>query len=138
MKNGNVSISPLGEEFELPGEQAFKIEKERLESLVKEMREINPKPLIFFQINHSGRHSQAAFSKVVSPYPTGDPTVHVLTEEEIERIGEQFVKASIIAKQVGADGVDFKHCHGYLGGEMLRPANTRADRFGGSFQMPEN
>jgi 2,4-dienoyl-CoA reductase-like NADH-dependent reductase (Old Yellow Enzyme family) len=105
-----------------------------LERLVKQMREINPEPLILFQINHSGMHSQAAFSKVVSPYPTGDPTVHVLTEEEIERIGEQFVKASVIAKQVGADGLDFKHCHGYLGGEMLRPANTRADRFGGSFQ----
>jgi UDP-N-acetyl-D-glucosamine dehydrogenase len=38
LKNGNVSISPLGEEFQLPGEQAFKKENERLESLVKEQR----------------------------------------------------------------------------------------------------
>ena len=28
-----------------------------LERLVKEMREVNPKPLILFQINHSGRIS---------------------------------------------------------------------------------
>jgi len=107
---------------------------EGLERLVKEMKEVNEKPLILFQINHSGRVSGAAFSKVVSLYPTGDPNIHLLSEEEIEDIGEKFVKASVIAKQVGADGIDFKHCHGYLCGEMLRPANTRQDRFGGSFE----
>jgi 2,4-dienoyl-CoA reductase-like NADH-dependent reductase (Old Yellow Enzyme family) len=105
-----------------------------LERLVKEMKELNGKSLVLFQINHSGRISGAAFSKVVSLYPTGDPNIHLLTEEEIEGIGEKFVKASVIAKQVGADGIDFKHCHGYLCGEMLRPANIRQDRFGGSFE----
>ncbi len=105
-----------------------------LEKLVKEMKEINPKPLILFQINHSGRHSGGAFSKVVSLTPTGDPSIHVLTTEEIEKISDRFVTASVISEQVGADGIDFKHCHGYLCGEMLRPANTRGDRFGGSFE----
>src|SRR4030043_692859 len=106
----------------------------RLERLVKEMREVNPKPLILFQLNHSGRHSGAAFSRVVSLYPTGDPAVQVLTEKEIKEIGEQFVRAAILSKKGGADGIDFKHCHGYLCGEMLRPANIRKDRFGGSFE----
>lgn len=105
-----------------------------LERLVREMREINPGPLIIFQINHSGRVSGAAFSKVVSLYPTGDPTVHLLTDQEIEQIGESFVKAALLSKQVGADGIDFKHCHGYLCGEMIRPANTRPGPYGGSFQ----
>jgi 2,4-dienoyl-CoA reductase-like NADH-dependent reductase (Old Yellow Enzyme family) len=105
-----------------------------LEKMVREMRAINPKPLILFQISHSGRHSQGAFSKVVSLYPTGDPSIHLLTEEEIEEIGDKFVKSAIVAKQVGADGIDFKHCHGYLCGEMLRPANTRLDGYGGSFE----
>jgi len=109
-----------------------------LERLVKEMREVNPKPLILFQVNHSGRISGAAFSKVVSLYSTGDPKVHLLTEKEIAEIGEKFVRAAVIAKQVGADGVDFKHCHGYLCGEMLRPANTRGDRYGGSFENRTN
>jgi 2,4-dienoyl-CoA reductase-like NADH-dependent reductase (Old Yellow Enzyme family) len=104
------------------------------ERLVKEMKEVNGKSLVLFQINHAGRVSQAAFSKVVSLYPTGDPSIHLLTEEEIEEIGEKFIKAAAIAKQVGADGIDFKHCHGYLCGEMLRPANIRQDRFGGSFE----
>jgi len=107
---------------------------EGLEKLVKEMKGINRESLILFQINHSGRHSNSFFSKVVSLYPTEDRTVHLLTEEEIEGIGEKFVKAAIISKQVGADGIDFKHCHGYLCGEMLRPANIRGDHFGGSFK----
>ena len=105
-----------------------------LEILIKEMKEINGSSLVLFQINHSGRLSGGAFSKVVSLYPTGDPRIHVLTEEEIEEIGEKFVEASVIAKQVGSDGIDFKHCHGYFCGEMLRPANIRQDRFGGSFE----
>jgi len=105
-----------------------------LERLVREMRKINDRSLILFQINHAGRISQPAFSKVVSVYPTGDPNIHQLTGEEIEEISEMYVKAAAIAKQVGADGIDFKHCHGYLCGEMIRPANTRSDRFGGSFE----
>ena len=107
---------------------------ESLEKLVREMREVNDTSIILFQINHSGRVSGSEFSRVVSLYPTGDPNVHVLTEEEIEEIGDRFVEAAVIAKQVGADGIDFKHCHGYLCGEMLRPANVRGDRFGGDFE----
>jgi 2,4-dienoyl-CoA reductase-like NADH-dependent reductase (Old Yellow Enzyme family) len=105
-----------------------------LERLVKEMREMNDQSLILFQINHSGRLSQAAFSKVVSVYSTGDPSIHLLTDEEIDDIGSRFVKAAVIAKEVGADGIDYKQCHGYLCGEMIRPANTRPDRYGGTFE----
>lgn len=105
-----------------------------LERLVREMREMNNESLILFQINHSGRLSQAAFSKVVCVYPAGDPGIHLLTEEEINDIGSEFAEAAVIAKQVGADGIDFKQCHGYLCGEIIRPANTRRDRYGGTFE----
>ena len=105
-----------------------------LERLVRGMKQVNPKSLVLFQINHAGRMSQEAFSKVVSIYPTANSNIHVLTEKEIEEIGERFVRGAVIAKQVGADGIDFKHCHGYFCGEMLRPANGRPDRFGGSFE----
>jgi 2,4-dienoyl-CoA reductase-like NADH-dependent reductase (Old Yellow Enzyme family) len=105
-----------------------------LEKLLKEMRDRNSESLILFQINHSGHLSQAAFSKVVSPYPTGDPNIHVLTENEIDHIGTQFAHAALLSKQVGADGIDFKHCHGYLCGEIMRPANTRVGGYGGIFE----
>ena len=107
---------------------------EGLARLIKKMRQANPEPLILFQLNQSGKLSEAAFSKVISVFPTGDPDIHVLTEEEIEEIGSNFVKAAVIAKQVGADGIDFKHCHGYVCTEMIQPANIRNDRYGGSFE----
>ncbi len=105
-----------------------------LEKLVREMKAINPRSLILFQITHSGRQSAAGFSRLVTVYPTANFQAHVLSEQEIEEISNDFARAALIAQQVGADGLDFKHCHGYLGTEMLRPANTRQDRFGGSFE----
>ncbi len=105
-----------------------------LEGLVKEMKRINRESLIFFQITHSGQMSGADFSRLVSVYPLPGKETHILTEGEIEKIGDDFAKSALIAKQVGADGIDFKHCHGYLCGEILRPVNTRKDRFGGSFE----
>jgi 2,4-dienoyl-CoA reductase-like NADH-dependent reductase (Old Yellow Enzyme family) len=105
-----------------------------LEKLVKEMRGMNSKSLILFQITHSGQQSGAGFSRHVSVYPLPGQETHILSEGEIEKIGDDFGEAALIAKQVGADGIDFKHCHGYLCGEMLRPVNTRKDRFGGSFE----
>ena len=105
-----------------------------LERLVQEMRGINSQSLILFQITHSGRQSEAGFSRRVSVYPIPGQQAQILTEEEIEKIGDDFARAARIAKQVGADGIDFKQCHGYLCAEILRPANTRKDRFGGSFE----
>ncbi len=105
-----------------------------LEKLVQRMREINPKPLILFQIAHAGRQSEPGFSRLVSVYPMRGLEAHMLTDKEIESIGDDFARASLLAQQVGADGIDFKQCHGYLCAEMLRPANTRNDRFGGSFE----
>jgi 2,4-dienoyl-CoA reductase-like NADH-dependent reductase (Old Yellow Enzyme family) len=48
---------------------------------------------------------------------------------------DQCIAAVVLAREAGADGVDIKSCHGYLGGELLRPKNRRADRYGGT---PEN
>ncbi len=107
---------------------------EGLSRLVKEMREFNNKPLIIFQINHSGNISNKAFSQVVSYNPTGDPSVTILSDEDTEVIKNRFVNAAVIAHQVGADGIDFKQCHGYFCGQLLRPANTKNGRFGGSFE----
>jgi len=105
-----------------------------LERLTKQMRETNRESLILFQITHSGRLSGAGFSRVVAVYPLPGQEAHILSEEEIEKISDDFARAALIARQVGADGIDFKQCHGYLCAEMLRPANTRKDRFGGSFE----
>ena len=107
---------------------------EGLAQLVKEMRAINDQALIIFQLNHSGNVSNGTFSEVVSYYPTGNPEIRILSDKDVEEIKESFVQAAVIARQAGADGIDFKHCHGYLCGQLLRPANTKNGRFGGSFE----
>jgi 2,4-dienoyl-CoA reductase-like NADH-dependent reductase (Old Yellow Enzyme family) len=107
---------------------------EGLYGLVKEIRQFNNTSLIIFQINHSGNISNGAFSEVVSYYPTGDSSVTVLSDEDTEEIKKGFVNAAVIAHQAGADGIDFKQCHGYFCGQLLRPANAKKGRFGGSFE----
>lgn len=108
-----------------------------LTDLVKEMKKINPESLIIFQINHSGIVS-GSFSEVVSYYPAYTPTtdsaIRILTDEDVDKIKETLVKAALISYEAGADGIDFKNCHGYLGGQLLRPANTKNGRYGGSFE----
>jgi hypothetical protein len=34
----------------------------------------------------------------------------------------------------GADGIDMKFCHGYLGSQILRPYNTRKWKYGGAWE----
>jgi 2,4-dienoyl-CoA reductase-like NADH-dependent reductase (Old Yellow Enzyme family) len=57
----------------------------------------------------------------------------VFTDDEIERLIEDYVRAARIAWDVGADFVDIKHCHGYLLHEFLA-AHVRPGKYGGSFE----
>lgn len=100
--------------------------------LVKTYREANPDGVLLFQITHSGAKA-GPFSTPTALYPR-EGGGRLLTETEVEEIRRRFTEAALLAREAGADGVDFKLCHGYFGSEMLRPANTRSDRFGGSFE----
>jgi len=73
---------------------------EGLARLIKEMRDVNQDSLILFQLNQSGKLSEAAFSKVISVYPTGDPDMHVLTAEEIGRRWLKGLAVALIAIMV--------------------------------------
>jgi len=44
------------------------------------------------------------------------------------------VDAAKVAHDAGADGVDVKLCHGYLGSQILRPYNDRKWKYGGSWE----
>lgn len=100
--------------------------------LVDAFRKENKEGLLFFQITHSGGQS-GKFSDRTS-ITQGNEGYRFLSSDEIEKIKESFVEACLLANEAGADGVDFKMCHGYLGGEILRPKNTRQDKWGGSFE----
>ncbi|HUC54600.1 MAG TPA: hypothetical protein VMR90_11160 [Candidatus Cybelea sp.] len=57
----------------------------------------------------------------------------VLTDAEIATIIGEFHRAAKMARELGFDFVDVKHCHGYLGHEFLS-AHTRKGKYGGSFE----
>jgi 2,4-dienoyl-CoA reductase-like NADH-dependent reductase (Old Yellow Enzyme family) len=104
-----------------------------LTELVAEMRKANPKPLIIWQLTHSGELSSPEFSERVCVKPFPGYEGRLLTEEEVDEILEKFILAARMAHDCGADGVDFKLCHGYLGTQLLRPYNDRKWKYGGSW-----
>jgi 2,4-dienoyl-CoA reductase-like NADH-dependent reductase (Old Yellow Enzyme family) len=105
-----------------------------LAKFVRRMKEVNPKALFIFQLTHSGELSNPEFSKPLSVKPLPGFTAEVFTENEFEKIMEDFILAAKITHDVGADGIDMKFCHGYLGSQILRPYNTRKWKYGGSWE----
>ena len=105
-----------------------------LATFVKRMREVNPKPLFIFQLTHSGELSNPEFSKRLSVRPLPGFKADVFSEAEFDKIMDDFVLAAKITYDVGADGIDMKFCHGYLGSQILRPYNTRQWKYGGAWE----
>jgi 2,4-dienoyl-CoA reductase-like NADH-dependent reductase (Old Yellow Enzyme family) len=100
--------------------------------------------LIGFQLTHSGRFSKPNDKFRMEPraayrHPILDKKFNVTsdeqvwTDDELERLVDDYVRAAKIANEAGADFVDIKHCHGYLLHELLS-AFTRPGRYGGSFE----
>jgi 2,4-dienoyl-CoA reductase-like NADH-dependent reductase (Old Yellow Enzyme family) len=104
-----------------------------LTAFIAEMRRINPKPLLLIQLTHSGELSDPQFSRRVCVKPLPGLGGDILTETEVEDIIGKFVASTRIAYEAGADGVDVKLCHGYLGSQFLRPYNDRRWKYGGSW-----
>lgn len=105
-----------------------------LTDFVKKVKEVNPNMLFVFQLTHSGELSNPAFSRRVTVNPLYGYGGDLLTEEEVDRIVDGFVMAAKIAHNAGADGIDMKLCHGYLGTQILRPYNSRKWKYGGSWE----
>ena len=107
--------------------------RQPLREFVKAVKDANPKILFIFQLTHSGELSNPNFSRRVTVKPLHGYGGDVLTEDEIDKIIDDFVLAAQIAHDAGADGVDLKLCHGYFGSQILRPYNDRNWKYGGSW-----
>ena len=59
--------------------------------------------------------------------------VTVMSDDEIDRLIDDFIGAARRAYAIGFQFVDIKHCHGYFGHELLG-AHDRAGRYGGSLE----
>lgn len=108
-----------------------------LKKFIAHLKEINPEALIFFQITHSGEISNNVYSQRIrvteEPLP-GYEDAKLVREEEIETVIEDYVRGARYAYEVGADGVDLKLCHGYLGTQILRPYNKDNWKYGGAWE----
>ncbi|PNY34596.1 NADH:flavin oxidoreductase [Rhodopirellula baltica] len=100
--------------------------------------------VVGLQLTHSGRyarpnHKTLAEPRAVQRNPALDPRVNLqsdaglIRDDELKTLIDDFIKAAKMAKNVGFDFVDVKHCHGYLGHELLSGVD-RPGEFGGSFE----
>jgi len=102
-------------------------------NFVRALKAINPRAIFVFQLTHAGELSNPKFSRRVTVKDLPGYEGDLLSEEEVEKIIDEFVLASQIAHDAGADGIDMKFCHGYLGNQILRPYNDRKWKYGGSW-----
>ncbi|AWR99009.1 NAD(P)-binding protein [Metallosphaera hakonensis] len=89
---------------------------------------------IFVQLVHVGRKTRKSViwgnePIAPSPIPIMDP-VREMSEDDIARVIDDFVKASERAERAGFDGIEIHGAHGYLVAQFLSPAtNKRNDKF---------
>ncbi|TFG63448.1 MAG: 2,4-dienoyl-CoA reductase, partial [Spirochaetales bacterium] len=105
-----------------------------LSDFVREMKKANSKTLFIWQLTHSGELSHPDFSKRVCVKKLPGFGGDLLTEDDVKKIIDQFVLSAKIAHDAGADGIDYKNCHGYLMSQFLRPYNDRQWKYGGSWE----
>jgi len=100
--------------------------------------------LVGLQLTHSGRYARPNQKSVSEPRTVQrnpaldarlgiDDETAILTDDELQRLVDDFIQAAILAQKAGFQFVDVKHCHGYLGHELLSGVD-RPGRFGGSFE----
>lgn len=101
--------------------------------------------LMVGQVSHPGRQTP----EQVQPNPVSASDVqlqgtimgqtfakpHAATQEEIDRIIEEFAHAAEFLHKAGWDGIQVHGAHGYLPAQFLSPStNLRTDQYGGSLE----
>jgi NADPH2 dehydrogenase len=100
--------------------------------------------LVGLQLTHSGRFARPNDKKRLEPriayrHPLLDSKFGIsgddalLSDDDLKRLIDDFVIAAKLAARAGYSWVDIKHCHGYLGHELLS-GYDREGEFGGSFE----
>ena len=93
------------------------------------------------QLYHAGRYSHSMMTGQKPIAPSAVPsrltreTPQEMTLEDIERVQESYVQASLRAKAAGFDAVEILASAGYLICQFLSPlTNQRPDQYGGSWE----
>ncbi len=99
--------------------------------------------LVGLQLTHSGRYARPHNAKLEPRTAYRHPLLdrrtgisddsRLMTDDDLDALVADFIAAAVRAQQAGFAFVDIKHCHGYLGHELLT-AHDRPGRYGGSFE----
>ena len=98
-------------------------------------------PLLVMQATHSGRYAKpngvpepmiAYNNPIFEANVPIDPS-RIVTDDYLDRLGDLFGEAALLAAKAGFDGIDIKCCHRYLLSELCS-AYERPGRYGGSFE----
>ena len=118
--------------------------REILESAHREQIGTTDDLLIGLQLTHSGRFARPADKRHLEPqiayrHPILDSKCGItsdqaiLSDDDLRRLIDDFIAAAKLSVKAGFRWVDIKHCHGYLGHELLSGFD-RPGQFGGSFE----
>lgn len=105
------------------------------------LKENGFEPIVIMQATHSGRYSKPhgkpepliAYNNPIFEKDAPISSDHILSDDALLRLEEQYGIAARLAQRAGFDGVDIKCCHRYLNCELLS-AYERPGMFGGSFE----
>lgn len=100
--------------------------------------------LVGLQLTHSGRYARPNDKARAEPRTAQRNVVldrrlgikddsALLSDDDLQQLIDDFVEAAKRAEKAGFAFIDIKHCHGYLGHELLSGMD-RPGRFGGSFE----
>ena len=100
--------------------------------------------LVGLQLTHSGRFARPTEKTRAEPMTaqrnaaldaklgiTDDSAM--LTDDDLSQLVDDFIAAAVMADKAGFTFIDVKHCHGYLGHELLG-GYDRPGKYGGSFE----
>ncbi|MFQ5834537.1 MAG: FAD-dependent oxidoreductase [bacterium] len=100
-------------------------------------------PFTVLQLTHSGRQSSPKgqpapiithHSKILDPGYDLDLDYSLISDDELDSLQDEYVKAAQIAYECGFNAVDIKACHGYLLHELLFSYTRKRSKYGGSFE----
>ncbi|MBL6598780.1 MAG: NADPH-dependent 2,4-dienoyl-CoA reductase, partial [Alphaproteobacteria bacterium] len=135
MVTGGISPNREGRLGLGEGEPAFPEHADRHRVITSAVHEAGGK--ILLQLLHAGRYSKqealVAPSAIRAPINKFEP--RELSGDDIRRTIEDFADATVLAAEVGYDGVELMGSEGYLVSEFLSPrTNKRTDEWGGSWE----
>ena len=124
-------------------DKSFDATKKMISGINKAAHEsLGFKPVKILQLTHSGRQSR--------PYGDSKPVITkncpvfdarfgidadypTITDEQLDAMIPDYVKAAKLAKEAGFEGVDIKSCHRYLISELMS-SYDRPGKYGGSLE----